>query len=82
MPYVSVHVDAEDVLEDLSEQDLRDELARRANKKGRQYHSANFMIPQPVAIYTLNEAADILRKQGRNDLAFKLEEVREDYVAH
>jgi hypothetical protein len=81
MPYISVHVDVEDVLDDLSDEDLRRELVRRAQRKGSQSnHSADYAIPNKVARYTLEEASDILRKQGRYDLAFKLEEIREDFV--
>jgi hypothetical protein len=83
MPYVRVHVDAEDILEDLSDQELRDELSRRQRKNGKgNYHSADFSIPQQVAKYTLDEASGILRKQGRVDLAFKLDEIKVDFVGH
>ncbi len=81
MPYVSVHVDAEDVLGDLTDEQLRDELNRRAaRKQGGGGYSADYTIPRGAARHALNESSDMLRKQGRNDLAFKLEEVREDYV--
>lgn len=32
MPYVSVHVDAEDVLEELDDEEIRAEIARREKK--------------------------------------------------
>jgi hypothetical protein len=84
MPHVSVYVDLEDVLDEVSDQDLRDELVRREKRKGKigSPFSADHMIPQQVARCTLDEASDILRKQGRTDLAYKLDEVRVDYVEH
>ena len=80
MPYVSVHIDTEDVIGDLTDEQLREELGRRARNKGGSRHAADYAIPIGAARYALNEASDVLRKQGRNDLAYKLEEVREDYV--
>jgi TorA maturation chaperone TorD len=83
MPYVSVYVDASDVIEDISTSDLEQELrSRRGNKGERSPHSADYAISQKAARYTLEEAADIFRKMGRNDLAFKLEEIRTDFVGH
>jgi len=35
MPYVTVEIDADDVLQDLDDEDLEKELLRRASKAGR-----------------------------------------------
>lgn len=81
MPYISVHVDTESVLGDLDEDDIKAYLIKKAKRNGKDYGvGPNYSIPQKEARYTLEEAADILRKQGRADLAFKLEEVRTDFV--
>jgi hypothetical protein len=80
MPYVNVHVDADEVLEDISESDLRAELARRALRKGGSVNHADYQIPVPVARQALDDASQLLRKLGRVDLAFKLDEIREDYL--
>lgn len=83
MPYVSVHVDASDVLDELSDRELEEELLARRRKAGKiGRYSADFAIPQKAARYTLEEAADIFRQMGRTDLAFKLEEIRTDFVGH
>jgi hypothetical protein len=83
MPYVSVHVDAEDVLCDISTEDLRKELHSRSRKNGDYVgSSADYRIPLQVAKYTLDEAAAIFRKEGRTDLAFKLDEIKCDFVEH
>lgn len=83
MPYVNVYVEAEDILDDLSDRELEDELASRRQKAGKpRGHAADFSIPQKAARYTLEEAADIFRRMGRTDLAFKLEEIRTDFVGH
>ena len=83
MPYVNVHVDASEVLDDLSDRELEEELIRRRRKNGQPGNSsADYAIPQKAARYTLEEAADIFRRMGRNDLAFKLEEIRTDFVGH
>ncbi len=81
MPYVSVHVDTRDVLDDLSDRELEEEFVRRNQAKGQLgAYSADYRIPQRAARYTLEEAADIFRRMGRTDLAFKLEEIRTDFV--
>ena len=83
MPYVSVHIDPSEVLDALSDRELEEELLRRRRKIGLPgSHPADYAIPQKAARSTLEEAADIFRKMGRNDLAFKLEEIRTDFVGH
>lgn len=83
MPYVEVWVDAVD-LSDFSDDDLRAELATRRDRnalRGRAGLSeADYSIPKIAARETLNEAADEFRKAGKVSLAFKLEEIREDFV--
>lgn len=81
MPYVQVWVDAEDVVEELSESELRDELARRSGNRGeRSGNSADYRIPDKVAEVTLDDASQVLRKLGRVDLAYKLDEIRVDFL--
>ena len=81
MPYVSVHVDVEDVLPDASEAELLTELVSRRKKKGDHgSHLADYRIPALTARQALDDASRVLRKQGRTDLAFKLDEIREDYL--
>ncbi|MHC5536843.1 hypothetical protein ACYOEI_01055 [Singulisphaera rosea] len=81
MPYISVHVDASDVLDDLDEEEIKNYLRKRAKRSGKDCgFGPNYTIPQREARYTLEEAADIFRAQGRMDLAFKLEEIRTDFV--
>ena len=80
MPYVNVHVDADEVLEDLSDSELRSELARRAARSGKSGCSADYRIPEGAARQALDDASQVLRKLGRVDLAFKLDEIREDYL--
>ncbi|OJW21218.1 MAG: hypothetical protein BGO49_24710 [Planctomycetales bacterium 71-10] len=81
MPYVTVHVDSADVLDDLADDELRKELQRRAAKKtGTSASAADYRIPAEVARSTLDEAANLLRKMERIDLAFKLDEINEDYI--
>lgn len=81
MPYIEVYVDTDDVLKDISDEDLKSEINSRQSKSDKGIGAGpNWSIPQRVAKYTLEEAADIFRKQGRYDLAFKLEEIRTDFV--
>lgn len=77
MPYVSVYVDASDVLDDLDIDEIRSYLTKNGGRSG---NGADYSIPQKSARYTLEQAADIFRAQGRMDLAFKLEEIRTDFV--
>lgn len=79
MPYVRVHIDADDVLEELSDAEMREELARRSSRKGGG-SLADFRIPAGVAKDAMEQAASLLRQIGRVDLAFKLDEARHDYV--
>ena len=78
MPYLNVYVDAEDVLEDCSTEDLKAELLRRRLRVDT--NPAATCIPVPTAREALDNASRVLRKQGRTDLAFKLDEIREDYL--
>lgn len=46
MPYVNVHVDASEVLDDLSDRELEEELLSRAQKSGQLgTHTADYRIP-------------------------------------
>lgn len=83
MPYVRVHIDKEDILDDLTDDDLREELASRASSKVRgSGYAADYRIPAKAAQTTVDEAAQIFRKMGRNDLAFKLDEIKVDFLGH
>jgi cob(I)alamin adenosyltransferase len=77
--YVRVHIDTGDVLEEVSTEDLQEEISRRRrNKTGG--HLADFIIPAGSAAEALEQAATELRRAGRHDLAFKLDEARCDYI--
>lgn len=78
MPYVRVHIDADDIMDELSDDELRSELNRRAKKRGSPAFEPS--IPKPVAASALDDAAMVLRKCGRVDLAYKLDETRVDYL--
>ena len=66
MPYVSVHVDTCDVLDDLSDQELEAELIRRRQRHGAKSGSpGDYAIPQKAARYTLEEAAGVLHAARR-----------------
>lgn len=77
--YVRVRIDVDDVLDELSDDDLREELASRMGRKG-SGNMADYTIPIGVALDTMLAASDALRKAGRVDLAFKLDETRVDYI--
>lgn len=70
--YIQVDVDLDDVLDSIPDEALTKELKSR--------HGANRAIPLIVARQTLVEAADLFRKMGRLDLAFKLDEIKEDFL--
>lgn len=79
--YVRVHIDPEDVLDEFSDDDLREELASRVRRHGKTSgYAADHAIPAGVAHQALLDASDALRKAGRVDLAFKLDETRVDYI--
>lgn len=75
MPYVSIHIDADKVLREIDDDDLRIELASRSRKRGDETQ----MISRNAAKATLDESAHRLRKIGRFDLAFRLDEIKTDY---
>jgi hypothetical protein len=76
MPYV--YIDADEVMEDISDDELRAELTRRQVRRGKP-HEGGEIIPKTLARETLETAATLLRKQGRLDIAYKLDETRIDY---
>ena len=82
MPYVSVHIDASEVLDDLSDEELRAELVRRASRTGSSGSYADYCIPKAAAKSALDDAAQFLRRLERVDLAYKLDEIRTDYLEH
>lgn len=78
MVYVRVHVDVDDVLEELSDDDLRSELSRRTRRRGNHSDEVQ-VIDRATASTALDDASTVLRKCGRVDLAYKLDETRIDY---
>lgn len=80
MPYVEVYVDTDDCLRDVSEEELRKELDSRMRKDGRGGWGTHFGIPAGEARAALDEAATYFRKIGKHALAFKMDEIAEDYV--
>lgn len=65
MPYVNVYVEAEDILDDLSDRELEEELASRRQKAGKpRGHAADFSIPQKAARYTLGRGGGHLPPDG------------------
>jgi hypothetical protein len=81
MPYVSVDVDIEDVIDHLSDEDLRKELAKRMARKADYRHSmGDYSIPIGEAKAALEEVSLYFRRIGKIDLAFKMDEISEDYV--
>ena len=70
MPHI--YVSEKDLLDELSDHDLKTEMRNR--------DLGNCCITVEEADDTLVQSADILRKQGRNDLAFKLDEMRAEFV--
>lgn len=77
MPRFSVYIEADELFEDISDKELIAELDSRHVPYNR---DVNHCIPLEVAAETCEEAARILRKLGRVDLAFKLDETRNDYL--
>ena len=78
MPYVRVHIDADEVLSDIDDDDLRQELQRRSHKRGNSSVETDAITREQAKI-TLDESAHRLRQLERFDLAFKLDEIRFDY---
>jgi len=81
MPYVRVHIDADDILEELSDDELRNELARREKRKGGYDNGMVQIIDKATASTALDDASTWLRNCGRIDLAYKLDETRFDYFS-
>lgn len=83
MPYVEVWVDPADTdLDNYTDAELREELDSRARKKSGKpaLKADDWRIPREVAKIALDDSAIFLRKAGRVDLAFKLDETRVDYL--
>jgi hypothetical protein len=81
MPYVSVYIDADDALEDIYTADLKAEILRRMSKnKNARMNIGDYMIPPLEAHQALEDAASFARKNSRPDLAYKLDEVRHDFI--
>lgn len=76
--YVQVRIDEDDVIEELSDSALLAECKRRKLSGA----DPDYSIPATVAKYTLDEAAEIFRKTGRYDLAYKLDEIKVDFIGH
>ena len=74
MPYVYVY---EDILEEFDDATIRAEYQRRFQHEKK--HGGT--IPRGEAIVALNDASDKLRQSGNTHLAYKLEEIREDFIA-
>jgi hypothetical protein len=80
MPFVEVWVDVPG-LDDFSDDELREELVAREKRKGqRSNYGPDFRIPKVVAKETLDQAAQVFRRDGRHDIAFKLDEIRADFI--
>lgn len=70
--YLRLHVDKCEVLEELSDNDLRDELKNR--------NSSEPIEPDARECnQSLDDAAFALRKAGHINLAWRLDEIRNDY---
>ena len=78
MPYVRVHIDASEVLEDIDDDDLRRELQVRSSRRKVNVGETSAITREQAKI-TLDESAHRLRQIERFDLAFKLDEIRSDY---
>ncbi len=65
---------------DLSEEDLRKELDRRMRKANPGHSANNCRIPAGEARVALDDAAAFLRRLGKQALAFKMDEIAEDWV--
>lgn len=73
MTSISVNVDIDDIIEAVDDEYIEREYKRRFPREpGR--------IDQILATETVNQAADELRRIGLVNLAYKLEEVREDFL--
>lgn len=68
MPHI--YVSKSDLLNELEDKDLKDELFNRDIN----------IISREDAADTLLQSADILRSQGRNDLAFRLDEIKNELL--
>lgn len=62
-------------VDSMSTQELEQEISKR-----REGDRDDYGIPLASARDTLIESSDYFRKIGRVDLAYKLDEVREDYL--
>ena len=81
MPYLNAYVDAQEALSQCSVEELKAGLTRRSRKERLSTRDpADYRIPSSAAREALDDASRALRRQGRTDLAFKLDEIREDYL--
>lgn len=71
MTYVRVRVCIDDVLDEVDDDDLLEELNRRRRRRG---------APWGEVMQALDDAATILRQQGRIDLAARLDDARVEYI--
>ena len=81
MAYVNMQVDPYELLCELSDSDLRKELINRARKPSAYWGIDDYQISPVAAREALAEASDRLRKLDHYALAFKLDEIREDYCS-
>ena len=70
-----INIDLDDYLDEVSTKSLECELERR-----RKAPVGNYYIPKAQAAYALDQAVKELRKIGRVDIAYKLDEIKVDYI--
>lgn len=70
MPYVSVYISEDEILDDVSDEALLAELRRR---------NLGECISRKDAQWSIDQASQTLRKMERYDLAYRLDEIRHDY---
>jgi len=75
-----VQIDIEDYLDEVSTRVLEAELKQRQSRGEDVSLGPDFQIPRIAADDALDQAAMILRKIGRYDLGYKMDEIRVDYV--
>ena len=75
-----IQIDIEDYLDEVDTKVLEDELRRRRKKCGDPFSSISYCsIPEITAHECLEASSSVMRKIGRIDLAYKLDEIRNDY---
>jgi len=77
----SVDFDVSDYLDELSEKELKQELDKRKRRR-RELIDDSAFIKLPDAKIAITEAADFCRTQGRIDLGFKLDEIKNDWLQY